>query len=189
MNIMPHFLKEEAQIPFVAKILPVLESSKHRCAEDDENFKYLRAIVSFHTLRSDNRMHDALIDLTGFILSGDKDKNERLSMECYIALNLPLVRPSIKIMMNEYPECFKLNKAFYIDVLNEKKTDFLTDKYFGIYRKLKPAAKIEPGYAFDDDFYETDDSTPFVREAPKIGRNDPCPCGSGKKYKKCCYSL
>jgi SEC-C motif-containing protein len=24
------------------------------------------------------------------------------------------------------------------------------------------------------------------REAPKVGRNDPCPCGSGKKYKKCC---
>lgn len=27
---------------------------------------------------------------------------------------------------------------------------------------------------------------PFVRLGPKIGRNDPCPCGSGKKYKKCC---
>lgn len=26
----------------------------------------------------------------------------------------------------------------------------------------------------------------FVRETPKIGRNDPCPCGSGKKYKRCC---
>ena len=26
----------------------------------------------------------------------------------------------------------------------------------------------------------------FVREQPKVGRNDPCPCGSGKKYKKCC---
>ncbi|MBN2441559.1 MAG: YchJ family protein [Spirochaetales bacterium] len=25
-----------------------------------------------------------------------------------------------------------------------------------------------------------------VRETPKIGRNDPCTCGSGKKYKKCC---
>jgi uncharacterized protein YecA (UPF0149 family) len=25
-----------------------------------------------------------------------------------------------------------------------------------------------------------------VREAPKVGRNDTCPCGSGKKYKKCC---
>ncbi|MBL7071472.1 MAG: preprotein translocase subunit SecA [Candidatus Omnitrophica bacterium] len=27
---------------------------------------------------------------------------------------------------------------------------------------------------------------PFKREDPKVGRNDPCPCGSGKKYKKCC---
>ncbi len=26
----------------------------------------------------------------------------------------------------------------------------------------------------------------YVRKQPKIGRNDPCPCGSGKKYKKCC---
>ena len=25
-----------------------------------------------------------------------------------------------------------------------------------------------------------------VRDQPKVGRNDPCPCGSGKKYKKCC---
>lgn len=27
---------------------------------------------------------------------------------------------------------------------------------------------------------------PVRRETPKIGRNDPCSCGSGKKYKKCC---
>ena len=26
---------------------------------------------------------------------------------------------------------------------------------------------------------------PMVRDAPKVGRNDPCPCGSGKKYKQC----
>ena len=27
---------------------------------------------------------------------------------------------------------------------------------------------------------------PLRRESPKVGRNEPCPCGSGKKYKKCC---
>jgi preprotein translocase subunit SecA len=27
---------------------------------------------------------------------------------------------------------------------------------------------------------------PIRRELPKVGRNDPCPCGSGKKYKQCC---
>ena len=32
----------------------------------------------------------------------------------------------------------------------------------------------------------TDAPAPHVRAAPKTGRNDPCPCGSGKKYKKCC---
>jgi uncharacterized protein YecA (UPF0149 family) len=26
---------------------------------------------------------------------------------------------------------------------------------------------------------------PVMRETPKIGRNDPCPCGSGRKYKVC----
>ncbi|MDR2489263.1 MAG: preprotein translocase subunit SecA [Desulfovibrio sp.] len=33
---------------------------------------------------------------------------------------------------------------------------------------------------------EADKKTPERRESPKIGRNDECPCGSGKKYKKCC---
>ena len=29
---------------------------------------------------------------------------------------------------------------------------------------------------------------PIVNPGSKLGRNDPCPCGSGKKYKKCCSS-
>ena len=28
-------------------------------------------------------------------------------------------------------------------------------------------------------------ATPVKRTQQKVGRNDPCPCGSGKKYKKC----
>lgn len=42
----------------------------------------------------------------------------------------------------------------------------------------------------DGAWYFTDAADPtnqtFVRSEPKVGRNDPCPCGSGKKYKKCC---
>ena len=33
---------------------------------------------------------------------------------------------------------------------------------------------------------EPEIQVPYYREEPKVGRNDPCPCGSGKKYKKCC---
>jgi hypothetical protein len=32
-------------------------------------------------------------------------------------------------------------------------------------------------------------SSPIRRDSPKIGRNEPCPCGSNKKYKKCCGAL
>ncbi|MBQ2470830.1 MAG: SEC-C domain-containing protein, partial [Ruminococcus sp.] len=32
----------------------------------------------------------------------------------------------------------------------------------------------------------TDTANKTVRKGKKVGRNDPCPCGSGKKYKKCC---
>jgi len=30
--------------------------------------------------------------------------------------------------------------------------------------------------------------TTLARQGPKVGRNDPCPCGSGKKHKKCCLA-
>ena len=44
----------------------------------------------------------------------------------------------------------------------------------------KPAEMLEGGRLLPSKV-ET-----FRREEPKVGRNDPCPCGSGKKYKKCC---
>ncbi len=46
---------------------------------------------------------------------------------------------------------------------------------------------IEPGW--DEDYDESEDYIEsYVRTEKKIGRNDPCPCGSGKKYKKCCLN-
>ncbi|MBR6402550.1 MAG: SEC-C domain-containing protein [Eubacterium sp.] len=36
------------------------------------------------------------------------------------------------------------------------------------------------------ELYKTEKTSHTVVKAPKVGRNDPCPCGSGKKYKKCC---
>ena len=36
-----------------------------------------------------------------------------------------------------------------------------------------------------DHGHDPEAQAPYVRESPKVGRNDPCPCGSGKKFKKC----
>lgn len=48
----------------------------------------------------------------------------------------------------------------------------------------EPAA--EPSFAGDP---LPEGNRPLVRHDPKVGRNDPCPCGSGKKYKQCCGKL
>jgi preprotein translocase subunit SecA len=48
------------------------------------------------------------------------------------------------------------------------------------------------GHAHDGDSHEHHHHhhgiAPHVRAARKVGRNDRCPCGSGKKYKKCCLT-
>ncbi len=48
-----------------------------------------------------------------------------------------------------------------------------------------PGSGGGPAEAFAPPERKVGDAT-YKRETPKVGRNDPCPCGSGKKYKKCC---
>jgi hypothetical protein len=74
---------------------------------------------------AESRKHPVLEDK-------EKDKNEQDAMEYYIVSNLYLLRPSVKVLKNEYPECFAM---------------------------------------------------PIIRASVKIGRNESCPRGSGKKIK------
>jgi preprotein translocase subunit SecA len=41
----------------------------------------------------------------------------------------------------------------------------------------------------DDQQNSPETTKPVIRSAPKVGRNSPCPCGSGKKYKQCCGKI
>lgn len=54
--------------------------------------------------------------------------------------------------------------------------------------RVKPERKVERERVAEETSTNFDDSVkkePVVRKEKKIGRNDPCPCGSGKKYKNC----
>lgn len=48
--------------------------------------------------------------------------------------------------------------------------------------------EIEEEFADDKDYESPSILAPIVRDEPKVGRNAPCPCGSGKKFKKCCMN-
>jgi len=51
----------------------------------------------------------------------------------------------------------------------------------------KPAVSPQQAVLDETDVHQQSAAAPaVVRAGDKVGRNDPCPCGSGKKYKKCC---
>lgn len=63
----------------------------------------------------------------------------------------------------------------------------------GIIERYRHITTHWAGYKDDEEKndwtdWEEDEKQEPIRVAPKTGRNDPCPCGSGKKYKKCCLS-
>lgn len=67
--------------------------------------------------------------------------------------------------------------------MSRKKTDWEDEKEWS----------GEPGDWFEKEDWDSsgphrgwEPEEPFVRQQEKVGRNDPCPCGSGKKFKKCC---
>ena len=65
------------------------------------------------------------------------------------------------------------------------KAKFETEEGIQDHQELSLFRKNEGKWYFVDSSDPTK-KQPSVRSEPKVGRNDPCPCGSGKKYKKCC---
>lgn len=79
------------------------------------------------------------------------------------------------------------DKVFFADDIDESQLNFpdtLRDEYWDpMFDKLDDEpVDLKP----DTKVAEYGTPEPIVRDQPRIGRNDPCPCGSGLKYKKCC---
>jgi len=101
------------------------------------------------------------------------------AMESNIIMDIDIFRPQLLRLKNEYPQLFGMHEAFFSEVIRTRDPE----------RMLHPRVKKLSKMGFFDSVEEDDDypaQQPVRREGPKIGRNDPCPCGSGKKYKKCC---
>lgn len=115
---------------------------------------------------------------------------------------------SIKHLL-EYKEQNQVCSEEYIYLLTEACITFdkpdIAEKLIGQLKRSSAVGKREARElenrlqqrheVVDDDLFDDFDWTsptyeqvqqPYVRTSAKIGRNDPCPCGSGKKYKKCC---
>ena len=93
-------------------------------------------------------------------------------------INDSLVTPN---PIEEMDEDTKVSLAFDKEKLYKNMVDARADWLY----ELPQWEKI-----FDENtrkrLYKEQKNSGTIRKEKKIGRNDPCPCGSGKKYKKCC---
>lgn len=65
--------------------------------------------------------------------------------------------------------------------------DFKEGKHIGRLKERSEFKKIQQQWFYVAGEHVVEKNTPLINSASmNIGRNDPCPCGSGKKFKKCC---
>lgn len=135
--------------------------------------------------------------------------NEYYILHDYNAYLMPL-----RYIKTKYPNIYNLKKEFFDELQDSKRRKILKTKYQTlIYQYQDTFEEMMDEWDEESDDEEFDDEEfddkeedgvsdfigsraetvkeisnvrPFIRREDKIGRNDPCPCGSGKKYKKCC---
>ena len=90
---------------------------------------------------------------------------------------------SLKIKNNieEMTEDSVVSLAFDKELLYKNMVDAKADWLYGLpaWQKIFSEEKLK-------ELYREAKKANTIVKGPKIGRNDPCPCGSGKKFKKCC---
>lgn len=103
-----------------------------------------------------------------------------------------------KILKEEYPEYYEKLAEFLENLKNEEKIGYLKDKLLKQFLRLGRYGQYgqygQYGRKYPEEIKrkkesmvsDGDSDKPYVRNERKIGRNEPCPCGSGKKYKYCC---
>lgn len=102
------------------------------------------------------------------------------------------IKNELEIIKAEYPLLKKEMEVFLEELDKNENKVYLWNKYEKIY--CKKAGYPSGSHLTRSDACEKEEieeelsfyQESYKREQLKIGRNDPCPCGSGKKYKKCC---
>ena len=181
VDIFMNFAKARDLRPCLIRTLPILLHNKFR-PHAEEQLAILEIYAEWVTLSNDARVSEVLYDYTELLINFDDCGSctlERNTMELYIIEHLDDLRPDVQVLRKDYPKLYACNPKFFGDVLDTKKANALHSQAGRIHRNL-----IRQGaYNNLDDFPV---EKPYIRETPKVGRNAPCPCGSGKKFKRCC---
>jgi len=125
-----------------------------------------------------------IIDIINDGCNCDECKKGLISLECSILADHEGFRPELIRLSKEHPKLYALHSQFFDEAVSGVDRDKQINKRFRILSDddIEPILRRADGSEINP-VVET-----YRREGRKIGRNEMCPCGSGKKYKKCCGS-
>ncbi|KAA0011388.1 preprotein translocase subunit SecA [Billgrantia pellis] len=124
------------------------------------------------------------IHLRGYAQKNPKQEYKREAFELFQAL-----LTNIKADITRITSHVHVRKPEEVDELERQRREALErEKAAAASRHDAPQPEAEETHG-QQTAASTAEGRPVRREGPKVGRNDPCPCGSGKKYKQCCGKL
>ncbi len=167
---------EKAHESYEAKVPPGAE----------ESFRQYERYVMLQILDSHWREHLAALDhlrqgihLRGYAQKNPKQEYKREAFELFGALieavKLEVTRTLVAVQIKSETALEVPDAAPALENISYQHAD--PDAALSPPEEVAAAALTPPA--------EEKPSQPFVRHGGKVGRNEPCPCGSGKKYKQC----
>lgn len=172
------------------------ESAKEQGFFDAANDGVLSEILAKED-RFDETMHMCVEALWYYPNDGMQDDRTMRFVQTDAKLCMIMEReailPQAEILKKDYAEVYQAVQPFLEKLESGENLDLLKEQLLKDYKRMYldySEAHFAEKYPEEIKklsgtvFYDGDE--PFVRPGRKIGRNDPCPCGSGKKYKQCC---
>jgi preprotein translocase subunit SecA len=157
-------------------------------AVGSEAMRQIEKAVMLQTLDTQWKDHLAAMDylrqgihLRGYAQKNPKQEYKREAFEMFSAMldsiKAEVVTTLAKLRIQTADEIAAINAAR----ADEHEFQFQHEEFHGLDTAPEPEGELLLPRAEPGDVHHE----PFVREQRKVGRNEPCPCGSGKKYKHC----
>jgi curved DNA-binding protein CbpA len=147
----------------------------------------LKAVELDATIESlpEKKYHEIFRDLFRILNADDEQEEDELELEvaaieCHLLDDKRTFDPQMRRLREEFPELYALHASFFNSALRVKDPEKM------LHQRSKLIKKLSRGLDFDDEEPDPETTATVRRAQPKVGRNDPCPCGSGKKHKHCC---
>ncbi|EIC21881.1 preprotein translocase subunit SecA [Thiorhodovibrio frisius] len=172
-------------------------ASRYRDKKDqvgEDSIRQVEKAVMLQTLDTQWKEHLAQMDylrqgihLRGYAQKNPKQEYKREAFAMFAALldsiKQDVVRTLARMQVQMPPELASLAEH---QSEQERAFEFKHESFGGLGADAAPEdGELQGGSATGGAPESAGDHQPFVRAGRKVGRNEPCPCGSGKKYKQC----